>query len=94
MATKPCENCGYEINQAAVGCQNCGAKWSEDGEYRGVPAAFAAEVASASVPTRVADMTPGDLRATVFWMVFFALLAAGFVAFVISLLLQLLVVAS
>jgi hypothetical protein len=89
VATKPCSNCGHEINAAAVGCPNCGAKWNESGEYLGVPAAYAADEAPGSVAKRVADMTPGELQATMFLSVFLGVLAAGIVWLVVGLFLGL-----
>jgi hypothetical protein len=89
VATKPCSNCGHEINAAAVGCPSCGAKWTEAGEYLGVPAAYAGDAGPGSATTRVADMTRDELHTTVFWAAFFAVLAAGFVWAVVGLLLGL-----
>jgi hypothetical protein len=91
VATRPCPNCGYELNESAIGCPDCGAKWTEAGEYLGVPAAYAGEEAPGSAARRLADMTRGELHATVFWAVFSAVLAAGFVWAVVGLLLGLIV---
>jgi hypothetical protein len=65
VATEPCPNCGHELNEAAIGCQDCGAKWSEDGEYLGAPTGGPPVVAA---ERRVADMTVSELQTTVFWM--------------------------
>lgn len=91
MTTRPCPNCGHELNESAIGCPECGAKWTEDGAYLGVPAASAGDEGLGSEAKRVADMTRGELHATVFWAVFSAVLAAGFVWLVIGLMLQFIV---
>ena len=85
MATEPCPNCGHELNEAAIGCQDCGAKWSEDGEYLGVPAEDAARGTPASASRRVADMAPGELQATVFLAVFTGVLAATAILWLVGL---------
>ena len=77
---KTCPNCGDQVNEGAVGCPECGAKWDEDGAYLGVPDGTPACV-PVEQPKRVADMTPDQLGALIFrkafWGAVLALVAVG-----------------
>jgi hypothetical protein len=74
-AMKTCPNCGNQVNEGAVGCPECGAKWSEDGAYLGLPDGAPVYV-PVQQPKTVADMTPDQLGALIFHKAFWGAVLA------------------
>jgi hypothetical protein len=72
---KTCPNCQSQVNEAATGCPECGARWADDGAYLGPPPDSPAYT-PVEQPTTVAAMTPDQLGALIFRKAFWGAVLA------------------
>jgi len=88
---KKCPNCGTDINEAATGCPECGARWDEDGTYAGVPEGTPA-LQPIPQPKTVAEMTPKELGGLIFHQALWACILAIVAMWLVTLALGVLMV--